>query len=285
MGDDDDVKDNAGKFAKWLGCVTPNNNNRHPARSGTLIYGEERLLKAEVGSFMDANLASLTSSLVPPAGMSAEKSDLTKPPKMAMFGRGRVKPVVNPDEFKPEAMNAWTQAKNWSAPTIGKTRPKRKATPAKATPQEVIQLDNGTDSTTSMSSQTQAAMDEMRRAIQRLENDKKSNDNKVASLDTTLAQLAKEVTTIEEAQRKTSNDFVQIKEQIVNIAQTNTELRKEMDYIGKNMTEMSDMLKILTGRAVLSSLSAAATKGADTAATSDTAAPITQATTQDEHMT
>ena len=69
---------------------------------------------------MNANLTSLTNSLVPPPGMTAEKLDLTKLPKMAMYGRGRIKPVVNPDEFKPDAMNAWTQAKNWLRRRLGK---------------------------------------------------------------------------------------------------------------------------------------------------------------------
>ena len=33
--------DSAVKFAEWLGCNNPENEDRHPAREGTLIYGEE----------------------------------------------------------------------------------------------------------------------------------------------------------------------------------------------------------------------------------------------------
>ena len=34
------------KFADWVGCSTPKNANRHPARSGTLVFGEGGLLKS-----------------------------------------------------------------------------------------------------------------------------------------------------------------------------------------------------------------------------------------------
>ena len=41
------LDENAEKFADWVGCLTPKNHFRHPARTGTLLYGEESLLKAE----------------------------------------------------------------------------------------------------------------------------------------------------------------------------------------------------------------------------------------------
>ena len=62
-------------FAEWVGCSTPKNANRHPARSGTLVFGEGGLLKATVNSFLDSNLDTLPAGLVPKAGNMAAKPD------------------------------------------------------------------------------------------------------------------------------------------------------------------------------------------------------------------
>ncbi len=65
----DASEESAENFAKWLGSNTSKNYNQHPARSGTLVYGEERVSKATVNSFMDKNLTALTASIIPIAGM------------------------------------------------------------------------------------------------------------------------------------------------------------------------------------------------------------------------
>ena len=98
------------KFAEWVGCSTPKNHHRHPARSGTLIFGEGGLLKATVNSFLDQNLNSLPAGLIPTPGDVARKPDLTRPPPVSIPSRGRVRPQVDPTEFTSTAVSAWASA-------------------------------------------------------------------------------------------------------------------------------------------------------------------------------
>ena len=107
--------DSAVKFAEWLGCNNPKNADIHPAQAGTLIYVEERVLKATVNSFMDKNLSSLVKGLVPVAGMEAVKPDLARPPRASMMNRSRRVVHVDPNEFHPTAVAAWTKANSWAA--------------------------------------------------------------------------------------------------------------------------------------------------------------------------
>ena len=79
------------------------------------MYGEERILKATVNSFMDSNLKSLVEGVVPVAGMAAVKPDLTRPPRAAMMPRSRRVVHVDPNEFHPTAVAAWTTANSWAA--------------------------------------------------------------------------------------------------------------------------------------------------------------------------
>ena len=284
------LDENAEKFADWVGCLTPKNHFRHPARTGTLLYGEESLLKAEVGSFLDKNLKSLTDGLVPLPGQSARKPDLRRPPRVAMYSRGRAKPIVNPAEFTPAAVNAWSQAKKWAAPitrkqSSGTKRNSQKAT--KAAP-EVIELDGGTDSTTSMSSGTQAALDEMRKSMERMESEKKTNNDKIVALDNSLAQIARNVAAMYESQRKTSSDYVAIKEQIVSSAKDIGSLKNDLlemkqmmsTFINANVANRNDQVNLVSQ----SSLSQAA------ASIETPAAGLTQPSSQpdfsdDEDMT
>ena len=284
------LDENAEKFADWVGCLTPKNHFRHPARTGTLLYGEESLLKAEVGSFLDKNLKSLTDGLVPLPGQSARKPDLRRPPRVAMYNRGRARPIVNPEEFTPAAVNAWSQAKKWSAPITSKQSSGTKRNSQKATKKapEIIELDGGTDSTTSMSSGTQAALDEMRKSMDRMESEKKTNDDKIVALDNSLAQIARNVAAMYESQRKTSSDYVAIKEQIVSSAKDIGSLKNDLlemkqmmtTFINANVANRNDQVNLVSQ----SSLSQAA------ASIETPAAGLTQPSSQpdfsdDEDMT
>ena len=224
----------ADKFAAWVGCSTPKNEHRHPARSGTLVFGEAGVLKATVNSFFDGKLDSLPAGLVPGAGDVARKPDLTRPPPPSVATRGRMRPHVDPVEFTPVAVNAWASANTWASVARApkrKNQPKRRQVPDKA----VIELDNATNSTVSMSSGTQAALEAMRKSVQTLEADRKGNDEKIATLDNTMAQIARDVTALSEAQRKSNTEYIQIKEQILNIAKDSGDMKKEM-------MEMKDMI-------------------------------------------
>ncbi len=111
------------RFAAWAGCSTPKNVHRHPARSGTLVYGEAGVLKATVNSFFDGKLDTLPAGLVLTAGDAAKKPDLTCPPPPSI-ARGRLRPHVDPVEFTPVAVNAWALADSWAS--VVTTAPKCK---------------------------------------------------------------------------------------------------------------------------------------------------------------
>ena len=235
----EDLSRNEDKFADWVGCSTPKNSNRHPARSGTLVFGEGGLLKATVNSFLDAHLDTLPAGLIPKAGQAAKKPDLSRPPPTSLMPRGRTHPNVDPTEFTPNAINAWASAKTWTKvikPHKGQAKkklqgPKRQQIPTN----EVIEVDDATNSTVSMTSGTQAAMDAMRTSIQSLETDRKNQNARIATMDNNMEQIARDVTAMSNSQRQSNSDYVHIKEQILNIAKDNGDMKKEM-------LEMKDMI-------------------------------------------
>jgi hypothetical protein len=234
----ENLHNNEDKFAEWVGCSTPKNKNRHPARSGTLIFGEGGLLKATVNSFLDENLDSLPEGLVPKAGAPAKKPDLSRPPPASLLPRGRVQPNVDPNEFTSNAVTAWATAKTWASvikPIKKKTTTKQKPTQQQVPVKAVLNNDNTTHSTVSMTSGTQLAIDAMRQSVLTLKSEQTKNDKKIASMDETIAQIAREVTTLAEAQRKSNSDYLQIKEQILGIAKDSGEMKSEMK-------EMKDMI-------------------------------------------
>ena len=177
--------------------------------------------------------------MVPIAGNAAKQPDLSRPPPMSLMPKGRTRTHVDPTEFTPHAVNAWASAKSWTVVEKRlngngrKKAPNQKRTQAPA--KEVIEIDDATSSTVSMTSGTQAALDAMRQSVQTLEADRKKHDSKIASLDNTMEQIARDVTALAEAQRKSNTEYVQIKEQILNIAQNNGDMKKEMK-------EMKDMI-------------------------------------------
>lgn len=228
----DELYHNEDKFAEWVGCSTPKNKNRHPARSGTLIFGEGGLLKATVNSFLDEHLDNLPSGLVPPAGAQAKKPDLSRPPPVSLVPRGRTRPIVDPMEFTSTAVNAWASAKTWASITKTKKEKPKQKTPVKQRrllPQnEVVEMDTVTHSTMSMTSATQAALDAMRNSILTLQSDKKENEAKIALLDENIAKIARDVTTLAESQKNTNRDFLHIKEQMVNMSKESSDMKQDM---------------------------------------------------------
>ena len=225
------------KFAEWVGCSTPKNHHRHPARSGTLIFGEGGLLKATVNSFLDQNLNSLPAGLIPTPGDVARKPDLTRPPPASIPSRGRVRPQVDPTEFTATAVSAWASANTWS--TVVKRGNRKRGSPQnqnqrkqKAPTREVIEIDNATQSTVSLSSGTQSALDAMRKSVQVLEQDKKKYDDKMMQLDKNMEEVCNSIASISNEQKHTREELVSIKQQMVaNNAQ-----------LGTKMEEMNTML-------------------------------------------
>jgi hypothetical protein len=223
---------NEDKFADWVGCSTPKNKTRHPARSGTLVFGEGGLLKATVNSFLDGHLDTLPEGLIPAPGAPAKKPDLSRPPPASLVPRGRTRPSIDPKEFTSTAVNAWATAKSWANVVTPKNKKGVKKSSNKNLQQvpkkAVINHDNVTQSTVSMTSGTQAALEAMRQSVNTLKLEKKDNDKKIESMDGTIEQIAREVTTLAEAQRKANNDYVQIKEQILHIAKDSSDMKTEM---------------------------------------------------------
>jgi hypothetical protein len=57
---------------------------------------------------------------------------------------------------------------------------------------------------------------------------KEETDTKIAALDKTIAQIARDVTTLSDAQRKSQADYVQIKEQMLTIVKDSSDMKHEM---------------------------------------------------------
>ena len=213
-----------------MGRMLDTKEQKPPSRKvWKFVFGESGVLKATVNSFFDGKLDTLPAGLVPSAGDAARKPNLTRPPPASIAMRGWMRPHFDLVEFTPTpAVNAWALAKIWAS--IAKKAPKQKNQQKRqqqAPAKEVIELDSATNSTVSMSSGTQAALDAMRKSVQTLEADWKGNDKQIATLDNTMAQIARDVTALSEAQRKSNSGYVQIKEQILNIAQDSGELKKK----------------------------------------------------------
>ena len=224
----DEGDDSASKFAEWLGCNTPNNESRHPARSGTLIYGEERVLKATVNSFMDKNLSALVEGIVPVAGMAASKPDLARPPRVAMTNRSRRVVHVDPNEFHPSAVAAWSTANAWAAadaPRVIKAAI-QKRNQKKQTPREVVTVDDGTVSTGLLSTTTQAALTRMTETLEKFEENEKKNQTRISSLDATIAQIANSVAKITESQDRITKGHVALQEAMIKMAKANEETKR-----------------------------------------------------------
>ena len=238
--------ESAENFATWLGSNTPKNYNRHPARTGTLVYGEERVLKATVNSFMDKNLAALTAGIIPVAGMKASKPDLSRPPRMSLPNRSRKIVQVNPNEFHPTAVAAWTTANAWAAADaprmIKKAQQKRAQYKQKQTPREVITVDYNTVSTGSMSSSTQAAINKMNETIAKFEANEKENQVKLSTLDATMARIATNVVKITEAQDTINKGYIEIREAMCKMAEANARTEAMLTAITNKMGSLNTVI-------------------------------------------
>ena len=229
--------ESAFKFAEWLGCNNPENTSRHPARSGTLVYGEERILKATVNSFMDNNLASLVEGLVPVAGMVAEKPNLARPPKAAMMSRSRRVVHVDPNEFHPTAVAAWTTANSWAeavAPRAVKAAANKKKENRKQTPKVINTISEETVST-GMSATTHAAIAKMNETIAVFEKNDKENQIKISALDKTIASIATAVARISESQDRITKGYIEIQEAFTKMAAANEATQQMMrEFTSRN---------------------------------------------------
>ena len=221
-GSEAEGHESAAKFAEWVGCNNPENENRHPARSGTLVYGEERILKATVNSFMDSNLKSLVEGVIPVAGMAAVKPDLTRPPRAAMMSRSRRVVHVDPNEFHPTAVAAWTTANSWAAAVAPRAKAaSQKKSQKKQTPKEIVTtIGDGTVST-GMSATTQAAIDKMNVTIAAFERSDKENQIKISALDKTIASIATSVAKISESQDRLTKGYIEIQQAFTQMAAAN----------------------------------------------------------------
>ena len=249
-GNFDDSDEPAANLAEWVGCNNPTNPSRHPARSGTLVYGEERMLKATVDSFMDKNLASLAEGVIPVAGMAASKPDVTRPPRASLTNRSRRVTHVDPNEFHPTAVAAWTTAHSWAAaaaPKATRKGVKTAKTPGAKTqeavaPKEVITVDEGTEVTGSMSSSTQAALNQMTESMARFEEAEKRNQQKMATLDASIAAIAQTVSKISDAHSKSDAEYLKLKESILTMTEKSSQVEEKLTTLEGNFADMKLIL-------------------------------------------
>ena len=241
----DESDEPAANLAEWVGCNNPMDPNRQPARSGTLVYGEERMLKATVDSFMDKNLASLAEGVIPVAGMAASKPDVTRPPRASMTNRSRRVTHVDPNEFHPTAVAAWSTAHSWAAAVAPKQTRKAAKTVKKAaaqTPEEVITVDDGTVVTGSMSSSTQAALNQMAESMARFEESEKRNQQKMATLDSSIATIAQTVTKISVAHSKSDAEYLKLKESILTMTEKSSKVEEKLTTLESHFDDMKLIL-------------------------------------------
>ena len=98
-------------MATFFGNNTPDNISSFPGRSGTIIFGIENTYKALIDSHMDNNLQAFQTTLKNGETLNKEKKiampNYSRPPRGSMYPRGRAPIIVNPDEFRPNAMQSW----------------------------------------------------------------------------------------------------------------------------------------------------------------------------------
>ena len=100
----------------------------------------------------------MVEGVIPVAGMAAVKPDLTRPPRAVMMPRSRRVAHVDPNEFHPTAVAAWTTANSWAAAVAPRAKAAtQKKIQKKQTPKEIITRDEVTVST-GMLATTQTAM-------------------------------------------------------------------------------------------------------------------------------
>ena len=244
----DDSENSASNFAEWLGCNNPENEARHPARSGTLIYGEERVLKATVNSFMDKNLSALVEGIVPVAGMAATKPDLSRPPRVALTKRSRRVIHVDPNEFHPTAVAAWNTANAWAAAEAPKVIKAaiQKRNQKKQTPREVVTVDDGTVSTGMISTTTQAAITKMNETLAQFEINEAKNQTRMTTLDATIAQIANSVAKITEAQDRISKGHVALQEAMIKMAAANEETKRMLQEFTSRKEQVAQVNPIIS---------------------------------------
>ena len=199
-------------------------------------------MKATVNSFMDKHLSSLVKGLVPVAGMVAVKPDLARPPRASMMSRSRRVVHVDPNEFHPTAVAAWTKANSWAAAVAPRAlkAASQKKDKRKQTPKEIITTDDGTVSTGLMSATTQAAIAKMNETIARLKITEKQNQTKMSALDETIAIIATSVAKITESQERLTKGYVSIQESFAKMAAAQEATQRMLqDFTSKNVISQS----------------------------------------------
>ena len=181
---------------------------------------------------MNNNLASLVEGLVPVAGMAAEKPNLARPPKAAMMSRSRRVVHVDPNEFHPTAVAAWTTANSWAeavAPRAVKAaaNQKKESKNKKQTP-TVITTIGGETVSTGMSATTHAAIAKMNETIAVFEKNDKENQIKISALDKTIASIATAVARISESQDRITKGYIEIQEAFTKMAAANEATQQMM---------------------------------------------------------
>ena len=153
---------------------------------------------------------------------------------------------VDPSEFHPTAVAAWTTANSWAAAVAPRARAdSTKKKKKQSAPKEIVTTDEGTVSTGMMSATTQAAIAKMNEAISKFEVNEKKNEDKIAALDKTIANIAENVARISESQEKITKSYVEIQEQFVKMAEANEITQKLLQDLSHRVG-MSQSASIIT---------------------------------------
>ena len=230
-------------MAEYFGNHTPNNISSMPGRSGTIIFGTDNTFKSLIDSHMDNNLQEFQTILKAGETLNKEKKiakpNYSRPPRGSMHPRGRAPVIVNPDEFRANAMQSWAaivgapkkknQNQNKKSKKNTQKQTQRTSQPAQSNQQNDTNTQTSTVDTEELQSQissitanTHAAFRlEMKKMNDRIDIINKraiANEERINNIDQSLQDMSSALSNMTSNLEKHSDNFEQMSNTIENIS-------------------------------------------------------------------
>ena len=202
-------------LAKIVGNNSPDNPSTYPGRSGTLIYGTENTFKALINTHMDANLNEFQTTLKAGETLDEKKKlvipNYSRPPRGAMYPRGARAPViVNPEEFRENAVASWATMVKRSTKQHQKRQQKHQHQPSTKHPQAeqhsqqqrpVQQPSQNTSQTSSLTESThyselKEALAKMNLRFEKMHDRALENEHRIGQLEADLISMTQTMANI-----------------------------------------------------------------------------------------
>ena len=196
-------------MAIFVGNNTPDIISSYPGRSGTIIFGTENTYKALIDSHMDNNLQEFQTTLKNGETLNNDKKivkpNYSRPPRGAMYPRGRAPISVNPDEFRANAVQSWAAMVKGPKKKKSTNKSKSRQTSSQTSNQslQATQDENNTQASTTQQSQTQvssltsatqaefrAEMKKMNERIDAINQRAIANEERINDIDASIQQMS-----------------------------------------------------------------------------------------------